>query len=206
MRVRSLLPLVSLALVVSPAFARFSDEKPKQPNPSSASSAPAQNADQRPMREQAETWYHDAYEDVTRAKELSAGEKADLKKAKKHWERSIERAGRALEYDPKYHEALNLQGFAWRHLKNYDKSLAAYAACLALAPDYAPAREYYGQALLESGNRKGAEEQLAYLKKLNAEDLAKSLEAALAAAPATAEDKAKAEKAKAEEKPATGGH
>lgn len=203
MRIRSLLPLVFLALVAVPAFARFSDEKPKQPNPTTSGSTP-QDAEKRPAREQAETWYHDAYEDVTRAKELSAGEKADLKKAKKHWERSIERAARALEYDPKYHEALNLQGFAWRHLKNYEKSLAAYAACLALAPDYAPAREYYGQALLESGNRKGAEEQLAYLKKLNAEDLAKSLEAALAAAPATAEDKAKAEE-KADP-PAGGGH
>jgi tetratricopeptide (TPR) repeat protein len=208
MRIRSLLPLVSLALVVAPAFARFSDEKPKQPNPTTSGSTP-QDAEKRPAREQAETWYHDAYEDVTRAKELSAGEKADLKKAKKHWERSIERAARALEYDARYHEALNLQGFAWRHLKDYEKSLAAYAACLALAPDYAPAREYYGQALLESGNRKGAEEQLAYLRKLNAEDLAKSLEAALAATPASAEDKAKAEKAKAAEKadpPAGGGH
>jgi tetratricopeptide (TPR) repeat protein len=207
MRVRSLLPLVALALVVSPAFARFSDEKPKQPNPTPSGSAPAQDAEGRSAREQAETWYHDAYEDVTKAKELSAGEKADLKKAKKHWERSIERAARALEYDPRYHEALNLQGFAWRHLKNYEKSLAAYAACLALAPDYAPAREYYGQALLESGNRKGAEDQLAYLKKLNAEDLAKSLEAALAAAPATVEDKAKAEKPKEQpDAPASGGH
>jgi tetratricopeptide (TPR) repeat protein len=144
---------------------------------------------------------------VTKAREAMAGQKADPKKAKKHFERAIERAARALELDPKYHEALNLQGFAWRHLKNYEKSLSAYAACLALAPDDAAAREYYGQALLESGNRKGAEEQLAYLKKLNAEDLVKSLEAALAAAPATPEDKAKAEKAKAEEKAgsATGG-
>ena len=204
MRIRSILPLVSLALVVSPALARFSDEKPKQPNPASSSSAPVQNAEGRPAREQAETWYHDAYEDVTKAKELSTGDKPDLKKAKKHWERSIERAARALEYDPRYHEALNLQGFAWRNLKNYDKSLAAYAACLAIAPDHAPAREYYGQALLESGTRTGAEEQLAYLKKLNAEELVKSLEAALAAAPAPVEDKAKAEEKSGT--PAGGGH
>ncbi len=188
MRTRSLLPLL-LTIAVTPALASF-NEKPQTPPPSSSSGSgnvPSANAAEKSAREQAETWYHDAYEDVTKAKEALAAEKPDAKKAKKLYERSIERAARALEYDPKYHEALNLQGFAWRNLKNYPKSLAAYAACIALAPDYAPAREYYGQALLESGDRKGAEEQLAYLKKLDSAEHVKLLEAALAATPAKTE-------------------
>ena len=191
MRTRSLLPLLLLSIAATPALASF-NEKPQTPPSSSSSSGSVPNAtaDQKSAREQAETWYHDAYEDVTKAKEVLAAAKPDAKKAKKLYERAIERAGRALEYDAQYYEALNLQGFAWRNLKNYEKSLAAYAACIALAPDYAPAREYYGQALLESGNRKGAEEQLAYLKKLNSEEHVKLLEAALAATPAKPEESA----------------
>src|SRR5262249_15850463 len=53
-----------------------------------------------------------------------------------------------------------------------------------------PAREYYGQALLESGDREGAQAQLAYLKRLKADDLAKQLEDAIAAAPVPDKDKA----------------
>src|SRR5689334_8731650 len=199
MRTRSLLPLLLLSIAVSPALASFNNDKPSTPPPSSSGNVPTASGEQKPARDQAETWYHDAYEDVTKAKEVLAAEKPDAKKAKKLFERAIERAGRALDYDPKYHEALNLQGFAWRNLKNYEKSLAAYAACLAIAPDDAPAREYYGQALLESGDRKGAEDQLAYLKKLNSEEHVKLLEAALAATPAKSEEKAAST-------PGTGGH
>src|SRR5204862_7923956 len=115
-------------------------------------------------------------------------------KAQKLFKKAIDRATDALQIDKTYYEALNLQGFAWRKLGDYPKSLGAYAACLRIQPDYAPAREYYGQALLESGDREGAEAQLAWLKKLKADDLAKQLEDALAAAPAL--DDAKASKGK----------
>ena len=55
----------------------------------------------------------------------------------------------------------------------------------AAAPDYAPAREYYGQTLLAKGDREGAEIQLMWLKRLKADDLVKQLETAMAeAAPA----------------------
>ena len=111
-----------------------------------------------------------------------AAEKPDKKKAEKLFKRSIDRAGRALEYDARYHEAYNLQGFAWRNLGDLDKSVAAYEKCLDLNPDYAPAREYYGQTLLAKGDRKGAETQLSWLKRLKADDLAKQLETAIAAA------------------------
>src|SRR5262249_33144011 len=135
-------------------------------------------------------WYNDAYDDVTKAKDILASEKPDKKKADKLFKRAIERASEAVKLDATYYEALNLQGFAWRKLGDYPKSLDAYSACLRIQPDYAPAREYYGQALLESGDRDGAEAQLAWLKRLKADDLAKQLETAIAAAPVTDKDKA----------------
>ena len=203
--------VLMLTLAAGPALASFSNKPDPSTSSSSTSGSTIQATDPQSARQQAEKWYHDAYEDVTKAKEALAdpeNAKDNAKKAKKLFERSIDRAGRALEFDKNYFEAWNLQGFAWRNLGKYDKSVAAYEQCLAIAPDYAPAREYYGQALLESGDRKGAEEQLAYLKKLNSEEHVKLLEAALAATPAV-DEKAKAEKAKAEEKsgtPAGGGH
>ena len=200
MRARLLLPLLLLSFAVTPTFASFSG-KPESPPATPAGSTP-EASDQKTPRQQAETWYNDAYDDVTKAKDALAAEKPDAKKAEKLFKRAIDRAGRALEFDKGYFEALNLQGFAWRKLGDYEKSLAAYAACLGIQPDYAPAREYYGEALLESGDRAGAEGQLAWLKKLNADDLAKQLETALAAAPAT--DAAKGGKGKADVKPGSG--
>lgn len=194
MRARLLLPLLMLSLVVTPSFASF-EGKPERPSssPSSSGSTP-EASDQKTPRQHADAWYNDAYQDVTKAKEALASENPDAKKAQKLFKRAVERADRALELDKNYFEALNLQGFSWRKLGNYEKSLAAYAACLTIQPDYAPAREYYGEALLENGDREAAEGQLAWLRKLNAEDLAKQLEAALAA---PAGEAAKAGKGKA---------
>ncbi len=207
MRSRLKLSLMLLSLAASPSFASFND-RPTTP-PSNPGTVP-QVGEQKSARQQAETWYHDAYEDVTKAKEALAAAKPEPKKAEKLFKRAIERAGRALDYDARYHEALNLQGFAWRKLGNLEKSLAAYVACLALEPNYAPAHEYYGQALLESGDRKGAEAQLALLKRLNSEEHVKLLEAALAATPAApaappADEQTKDGKPKAEQDPAAKG-
>jgi tetratricopeptide (TPR) repeat protein len=184
MRARLLLPLLMLSIAVTPSFASFGGSKPDSPASQPSGSTP-DASDGKTPRQQAESWYNDAYEDVTQAKDALAGEKPDTKKANKLFKRAIDRADRALEYDKTYFEALNLQGFSWRKLGNYEKSLAAYAACLAIQPDYAPAREYYGEALLESGDRGAATAQLAELKRLKADDLAKQLEDAIAAAPAT---------------------
>jgi len=189
MRSRWLLSPLLFLLAVSPAFASFSG-KPETPPPSSSQGANPEASDQKTPRQQAESWYNDAYDDVSKAKEALAAEKPDAKKANKLFKRAIDRADRALEFDKTYFEALNLQGFSWRKLGDYPKSLKAYAACLDLKPDYAPAREYYGEALLESGDRDGAEGQLTWLKKLNADDLAKQLETAIAAVPAKTDAKA----------------
>ena len=187
MRARLLLPLLLLVFAVTPSFASFSG-KPETPSSPAPGTTP-EASDQKTPRQQAESWYNDAYDDVSKAKEALAGDKPDTKKAQKLFKKAIDRATDALQIDNTYYEALNLQGFAWRKLGDYPKSLDAYAACLRIQPDYAPAREYYGQALLESGDREGAEAQLAWLKKLKADDLAKQLEDAIAAAPATDDGK-----------------
>src|SRR5215510_10085875 len=190
MTARPLLSLTLLALLATPSLASFGS-KPDTPPPSSPSSPSTQDASNgKTPRQEAESWYNDAYGDVTKAKELLAADKPDKKKADKLFKRAIDRATEALKLDASYYEALNLQGFAYRKLGDYPKSLDAYSACLRIEPDYAPAREYYGQALLESGDREGAEAQLAWLKRLKADDLAKQLEDALAAAPATDDGKA----------------
>ena len=193
MRALLLLPLLLLSTAVTPSFASFGG-KPETPASQPAGSTP-EVSDQKTLRQQAESWYNDAYDDVSKAKEALSADKPDAKKANKLFKRAIDRAGRALDFDKTYFEALNLQGFSWRKLGKYPKSLEAYAACLAIQPEYAPAREYYGEALLESGDRPAAEAQLVWLRKLKADDLATQLEGALSAAPATDASKAgKAEK------------
>jgi len=191
MNSRTLLTLAIAALVATPALASFGSKPDAPPASSSSQGSTTEANGQKTPRQEAESWYNDAYGDVSKAKDLLAQDKPDKKKAEKMFKRAIERADEALKLDKDYYEALNLQGFAWRKLGDYPKSLDAYAACLRIEPDYAPAREYYGQALLESGDRDGAAAQLAYLKRLKADDLAKQLEDAIAAAPMKETTKAK---------------
>jgi len=184
MNARPLLPLLLVTLVATPALASFGS-KPDTPPPSSPGSAP-EASEQKTPRQQAEAFYNDAYDAVAQAKDLLAAEKPDKKKADKLFKKAIDHADDALKLDTNYYEALNLQGFSWRKLGNYKKSLEAYAACLKIQPDYAPALEYYGEALLESGDVAGAQAQLAHLKELKADDQAKLLEDAIAASPTAA--------------------
>lgn len=204
MRIRPLLLAVLLLSSIATLAAASGGSRPSTPPPSSPGSTP-EAAEQKTPRQQAEEWYADAYDDVAKAKEALTAETPDAKKAEKLFKRAIERAGRALDFDKQYYEALNLQGFSWRKLGNYEKSLDAYAACLRIEPDYAPAREYYGEALLESGDREGAESQLIWLKRLRAEEYVKQLEAAIAAAPAVDSTQTKAAKTKPAKAKAEGG-
>jgi tetratricopeptide (TPR) repeat protein len=126
-------------------------------------------------RQQAERTYADAYEDVAKAqKDLAQGKK---KNADKKFKRAMERGETAAGLDSTYHEAWNLVGFCARNLGLYDRSLAAYDRCLAIAPDYAPAREYLGEAYVELGRISEAREQLARLERLKAEGEVKTLKA-----------------------------
>lgn len=180
-----------LALVASPAWASFSG-KPETPSPSSGSSAPEGSAsDNLTPRQRADRWYGDAYDDVAKAKQSEQDSKP--KDAEKKYKRAIERAQRAVQEDSTYFEAWNLIGFASRKLHDYPASLAAYQTCLRVNPEYAPAREYYGEALIETGDLKGAHEQLVWLQKLKADEQTQLLQAALASKEGAAKpDSAKA--------------
>jgi len=187
MRLRPLVLMLSLSLLTTRAFAS-GGERP-EPTPSSSggsggmtSTSPSGVA--LTPRQQAEQWYADAYDDVAKGKQDVQDGKA--KNAEKRFKRALERSMRATSYDSTYHEAWNLAGFSARKLGDYPKSLAAYRTSIRFKSDYAPAREYYGQALLESGDLKGAEEQLAWLQKLTATDLAAQLKAAIDAKKGTA--------------------
>ena len=174
--------LTVLVLMLSTVFAvaaHASGGNRPDPPPAATGGAPAPQGSSAALttRQQAEQWYADAYDDIAKAKQDAADGKA--KNSEKRFRRALDRAMRATEYDTTYHEAWNLAGFAARKLGNYPKSLAAYRTSIRLNGGYAPAREYYGHALLESGDLKGAEEQLAWLQNSKATELAASLQAAI---------------------------
>jgi len=160
MKFLSRLSLVLLALAfASPAFASFGhgDSSPAPPK----SSDPTQDAIKEATgnRGEAEKWYHDAYDDVQKAKSALDGKKD--KDAEKKFRRALERGQKAVQIDSTYYEAWNLVGYASRKLKDYDGAISSYQRCLKIKSDYAPAREYLGEAYLEMGKIDLAKEQLA---------------------------------------------
>ncbi len=160
MKIVSRLSMVLTALVLaSPAFASFGhgDSSPAPPK----SSDPTQEAikDAAGNRGEAEKWYHDAFDDVQKGK--SALDAKKDKDAEKKFRRALERGQKAVQLDSTYYEAWNLVGYTSRKLKDYDGAISAYQRCLKIKSDYAPAREYLGEAYLEMGKLDLAKEQLA---------------------------------------------
>jgi tetratricopeptide (TPR) repeat protein len=179
MRKTILLPaLIAACIAAQPALASMGGGgSSPPPTPSSSPDMSTNNTEKTP-RQEAEKWYGDAYNEVAKAKQ----DVADGKKQKnldKRWRKASDKAERAVEIDPTYHEAWNLVGYCARQLKDYDKSLGAYGKCLAINPNYAPAREYMGEACVEQGKLPEAREQLAMLEKLNATDEASRLKTAI---------------------------
>jgi tetratricopeptide (TPR) repeat protein len=128
-------------------------------------------------RQEAEQSYALAYEEVGKAKkDLEEGK---TKNADKKFRRALERCEKAVSFDERYHEAWNLLGFTARKTGDYDKAFKAYERCLTIKPDYAPAREYLGEAWLERGDAVKARAQLLWLERLEAGEEAKALKSAL---------------------------
>jgi tetratricopeptide (TPR) repeat protein len=158
--VRFSIALALAALAAAPAYANFGggskSDEPQKPPPQGISSMSYT------PRQEAEKLYADGREEVMKAKkDLEEGK---TKNAEKKFKKALDKGERAVEIDPKYHEAWNLVGYSSRKLKNYDHALVAYDKCLALKPDYTLAREYLGEAYLEMGNLPKAREQLAWLQ------------------------------------------
>jgi tetratricopeptide (TPR) repeat protein len=167
---------LAILLLASPALANWGKEEPPPPSaprteqPDGSSSGGASET----PRGQAELWYGDGYREVVRAAmDVKRGKPKD---AAKRWKKAREKLQRATELDTTYIEAWNLIGFTSRKLGEYPESFAAYLVALRQKPDYAEAREYYGQGLLETGDLEGAKTQLDWLKKIGNAELTASLE------------------------------
>jgi len=169
MRTKFMLPVsAALLLAATAAYASFGGGGKSQPaNPPSSTPQDAQ-ANTSGARHEADSWYHDAYNDVAKAKREM--EENKTKNAEKHFRKAIERAEHAVGIDSTYHEAWNLIGYASRSVKDYDYALVAYQRCLAIKPDYAPAREYLAEAYLLMNQPQKAREQMAWLEKSGASD------------------------------------
>jgi tetratricopeptide (TPR) repeat protein len=173
MRTRTFLAVAALAaLAATPSLASLGGG-----GGGSAPSMPTSNdpsvSQQLTPRQEAERLYGSAYDDIAKAKQDLADRKDG--NATKKFRRALERGRHAVELDSTYFEAWNLVGFSSRKLNDYPGALAAYGRCLGIKPDYAPAREYLGEAYVEMGDTKKAREQLAWLEKLSQGDQAKSL-------------------------------
>jgi tetratricopeptide (TPR) repeat protein len=103
-------------------------------------------------------------------------EDSKAKNADKKFRHALEQCEKAVLIDERYHEAWNLLGFTARKTGDYDKAFKAYDRCLSIKPDYAPAREYLGEAWLEKGDARQARLQLVWLERLGATEELKTLQ------------------------------
>jgi Flp pilus assembly protein TadD len=171
------LALVALCLSTSFAYADYGSRPPAPPRPETSSSTSPTDESGLTPRQQADQWYRDAYKDVDKGtKELAAGK---TESAEKKFRRALEHSRRATELDSTHYEAWNLVGFTSRKLGDYPSAFAAYNVAIRLKPDYAQAREYYGEGLLETGDLAGARRQLAALEKIGDEALTAELRNAI---------------------------
>jgi tetratricopeptide (TPR) repeat protein len=189
MRIRtSLITLTALALSAGASVASMSGGSSPAPPSDPPPSAPQSQSYGMPVdqqaaaaaerRKQAEALYGNAYDYISKAK-LDLESKKD-KDAEKKFKKGVEAAEGAVKLDTRYYEAWNLIGFGYRKLGNYDKAIAAYTQSIGIKPDYAPAREYLGEAYLELGKLDRAKEQLVFLEHYNATDDANTLRASIA--------------------------
>jgi Tfp pilus assembly protein PilF len=183
MRFRTISSVAVLtALVALPALGSMSSSSSSSDPPRSSSQNPLdpnQPVTRSSQRQEAEEAYGLAYEEIGKAKKDLGGDKA--KSAEKHFKRALDQSQHAVERDPKYYEAWNLVGYCSRKLGDYDRAFASYAKALEIKSDYAPAREYLGEAWLEKGDAKKAREQLMFLERMNATPEADNLRTQLTA-------------------------
>lgn len=175
MFLRRAVPSLFALLIAAPAALAMSSSPPPPP-PSSPSGMPGSDQPQSTQetgRQQAEQLYAKAYEEVGKAKKDIEDGKA--KNADKKFKHALETCEQAVALDERYHEAWNLLGYTARKTGDYDKSFKAYDQCLTIKPDYAPAREYLGEAWLDKGDVKKAHDQLLWLERLAATEELKTL-------------------------------
>ncbi len=167
--------LALLLALAPPALASYGSPPPSTPRDGGDAARASDEA--RTPRQQAEPYYHDAYDDVVKGtRELASG---DARKAEKRFRRALDRSREAVGIDSTYAEAWNLVGFTSRKLGDYPHSFEAYRAALRQKPDFALAHEYFGEGLLETGDLAGALEHLAALRRIGDAALTAELQGAV---------------------------
>jgi len=179
MSIRPWTALIALAFLATPALADYGSAKPDLPAPASTNPPGNPQAEGQPLtaRQQAEQYYRDAYGDVVKGSKDAADGKA--KNAEKKFRHALESCRSAVGLDSTYSEAWNLIGFTSRKLGDYPHSFEAYRVALRQKPDFALAREYYGEGLLETGDLAGAKQQLTWLQRIGDKAMTAELQAAI---------------------------
>ncbi len=97
----------------------------------------------------------------------------------KDWAAAVGAFKKAVELRPKYAEAWNGLGYAFRNQGRYQESLDAYDEALRLRPNFPEALEYLGEAYVKLGRFDDARRVLDRLKPLDggrARELAEAIE------------------------------
>lgn len=76
---------------------------------------------------------------------------------------AINKLARLHEENPDDADVLNLLGYGYRKIGNFDEARGYYLQALAIEPEHRGANEYLGELYLETGDLAKAEERLAVL-------------------------------------------
>ncbi|MCL6554567.1 MAG: tetratricopeptide repeat protein [Firmicutes bacterium] len=86
----------------------------------------------------------------------------------KRWALAAAAFAQAVRAEPRFVEAWNMLGYAYRKLKDNTRALEAYRRALELRPDFKYAHEYIGRLYLAMGNRAQAMRHYEILRRLDA--------------------------------------
>jgi tetratricopeptide (TPR) repeat protein len=78
---------------------------------------------------------------------------------------AINKLARLHEEDPDDADVLNLLGYGYRKIGDFDQARGYYLQALVIDPEHRGANEYLGELYLETGQLKKAEERLTVLDK-----------------------------------------
>jgi len=118
------------------------------------------------LRFKAKAWK--AEEKAAKATRETKREKL-LADARKFYEKAIASQATAIKVNEQHHEAANELGYALRKTGDYRKAIGAYNYALQLRPNFYPAIEYRGEALLMMGFVKESQDAYMTLFRANRE-------------------------------------
>lgn len=143
-------------IVAAPAAWSLGDAPATLPKAATSGAPGASPAAQAPDM-QAKILYNAGIDDLRRADNAAARDDG-ADEARTLYSIALGKFQRAVQLDPKMHQAWNYVGYSHRKLGDYDDSLEAYERALALRPGYPEAIEYRAEAYLALKRFKDAEQ------------------------------------------------